>query len=157
MARHPDLQTIYLSFSSYGQKLFPVSSIAPLTFSPFPLPRHSLPMPHVCPFCHALSYRTHPQSALPIPPNYSKHFLRCSSCFPPPTLCPLTIYHLPLASPGRLPCLYKDRHVYPRCTEGFLFCTQPHHTAARLPLSSYSAIGFKTENYLGILASVRWR
>lgn len=67
MGRYPDLQTIYLSFSSHGQRLFPVSSAAPLTFSPFPLPRHSLPMSHICPFGHTPSSCSHPQPILPLP------------------------------------------------------------------------------------------
>lgn len=54
MGRYPDLQTIFLSFSSDEQRLFPVSSAAPLTLPPFPLPQHSLPMdPHLSLLPHA--------------------------------------------------------------------------------------------------------
>lgn len=72
MARYPELQIIYLSFSSHEQKLFPVSSIASQTFSPFPLPRYSLLVPHICSFCRTLSYCTHPWSTLLIRTNFHR-------------------------------------------------------------------------------------
>lgn len=76
MGRYPDLQTIFLSFSSHEQRLFPVSSAAHLTFPPFPLPQHSLPMdPHLTLLPHTqLLYSSSVHSAHPsqLPTTFPK-------------------------------------------------------------------------------------
>ena len=138
MTRYPDLQIIYLNSSSYGQRFFPVSSIAPPAFSPFPLPWRTLPMPHVCPkpFCHTLSYCTHPHSTLPIPPNYPKNISQGGAPTPILPLCALATFTASLFPsqrdcrvPGDCMSVQGHRQVYLQCIEGFLSCTLHNPTA----------------------------
>lgn len=92
-------------------------------------------------------------SAHPSQPS-TEHLPGWRSYTHPPTVSPPDVYHLPLPLPEGLPCA-RGLHVCARTQtdlssmyEGLplLHTAEPQCTSAHLHFSSYSAIGFRTEN-----------